>query len=45
MQTYKKRFQMKKVEEVHELTNEEKEEMIEELLNEHHRVYDRLAEI
>ena len=36
---------MKKVEEVHELTNEEKEEMIEELLNEHHRVYDRLAEI
>ena len=36
---------MKKVEEVHELTNEEKEEIIEELLSEHHRVYDRLAEI
>ena len=45
MRTYTKRFRMKKVEEVPKLTKEEKEEIIEELLNEHHRVFDRLAEI
>ena len=42
---HEKRLQMKKMEEEPELTKEEKEKIMDEILDMHHRVYDRLAEI
>ena len=42
---HEKRFQMKKMEEDLELTKEQKEKIMDEILDMHHRVYDRLAEI